>query len=309
MITIISGGGGHARLALGIAEVLKELKINFNVFHTGSKLENEWFQNYENYPILRPTRPMERIKPKELIVAYKKVLRQSKKIGRIIISSGASLSFVVSTVGKLKGSKIINFEVPDRIRYHSQTFSLLSKISWVDIVSWREQKIKESTEVLNGVILPKPLVKPKKGKYVLISTGTTQIGANTIQRIVDKVISIGEKAKVLYHGKGQIKNAEVIKEYLHQKEVEKLIANAKLVISHPGYTAFESAINYKKPVILIVPEEYKKGPKKEDAMLLSKKLNLSCCNISKKAISRLPKEKCANKKFKKIIIELMKQTG
>ena len=289
-VSVVSGGGGHARLALGICQVLEKLKIEFNIFHTGSDLEKEWFNKYENYSMLRPTKPMEKISIAKILSAYIKGLKKSKNLGDFVISSGASLSFVISTIGKFKGKRIINFEVPDRIVNHSSTFKKLSKISYFDIISWKEQKIKKKSFVLDGIILPKPLTRPKKGKYILISTGTTK-ASRIVKQIVKKIKSTGEDYILVYHGK-DITGKKVINRFVSQRKMEELISKAKVVISHPGYTAFESAVNYNKPVILTFIKEYKKGASLEDIKILSKKINIEyvkdiSINLTKK-LNKLP---------------------
>ncbi len=299
--TVVAGGGGHSSLALGIVESLQKLGMDFNVIHPGDPVSSELFSEFENYVFEKPARAMQPLSVSKYIRTFVKAFKNRRILGDVIISSGASLSFVVSVVARILGKRIWNFEVPDRIVVPSQTPSVLKHFSEYNFVSWKEQKEKyRKAVVLNGVILPKPLCRAAKGKYILVSTGTTTGGIDFLQRIIDACSE--HRTIVIFRGKGQLRGAKVVDKYLSRREYERLISRAKLIITHPGYTAFEAALNYGKPVLLTTIPGYKKGPSQQDAKLLARKLGLTFSQTPTQwdvrvALRKRPKKKIANERF------------
>ncbi len=271
--TVVASGGGHSALARGIVECLDELGYEFNVVHTPDPVSREFFEGYETLEMERPRDPMKPLSIQRYISSYWRTLKHRRFLNDTIISAGSSLGFVVATFGWLIGKKVWNFEVPDRIVYPEQTPRALYPISEKTFVSWEEQKKHfPKAIVLNGVVLPRPLTKPKRGRYILVSLGTVAEDAELIQSAVDAASQVSD-VKVIYRGNKKIKNADVISEFLSRKELAELMARSKLVITHPGYTAFDAGLNYKKPVLLTINPRYKKGPKPEDARELARILN------------------------------------
>ncbi len=304
--TVVASGGGHSSLAMGIVECLEKAKAEFNIVYANDPVSIEYFQDYPGIMMERPRIPTKPLSIKRYLSSYWKMFKNRNVLNDIIISAGSSLGFVAATLGWALGKKVWNFEVPDRIVHPEQTPRALYPIAEKTFVSWEEQKKHfPKAIVLNGVILPKPLTKPKRGRYILISLGTVAEDADIIQSAVNAASHISD-VKVIYRGEKRIKNAEVISEFLSRKELAELVARSKLVITHPGYTAFDAGLNYGKPVLLTINPRYKKGPKPEDARELARILNFGFglkfnLKILNETIKKIPSIKIGNSQFKGVI--------
>ncbi len=305
--TIIASGGGHSALAKGIVDCLEEKNVEFNIIHTPDPVSREFFDGYETLEMERPRIPTKPLSIKRYLKSYTSMLKHRRFLNDIVISAGSSLGFVVGTFSWFLGKEVWNFEVPDRIVHPEQTPRALYPISKKTFVSWEKQKIHfPKAIVLNGVVLPKPVTKPKGGGYILISLGTVAEDKELLQKIVDEASKVDD-VKVLYRGPGKIKNAEVISEFLSRKDLVELIAKSRMVITHPGYTAFEAGLNYNKPVLLTINPRYKKGPTVEDAKELARILNFGFSDrITERIVmaaieEKKPKQLVANAKFIKTL--------
>jgi len=167
---------------------------------------------------------------------------------------------------------VVNIESPVRFTKPSKSAFVLQPFSAITALCWREQ-----TSLLKGVVvgplLPKPVVKPWNGGYILVAGGhafehRALFDAIAESSLPNVVLQTGRVNPMPYAMKHPEWRVIAFTEKFHE-----LLAGAELVVSHFGFTALEAAIVYRKPVVLVVNPEYRTTVGMEDAEYLARKIN------------------------------------
>lgn len=311
-VGILAGGGGHSALAEIICEILKDFTKTIFIPEKDaiSKMKLEKYGKIKELP--KFIEALKGINVKNFLKSFFKSLMIQKL--DVIISTGSNFCIFPSFFSKMKGTKLVNLEVPDRIFSPSITPKILDLIANITIVHWEEQVRNFRKSRLMGPLIYPEKSSTKKEKKIIIFTGT--LFFEKILEDIKQIASNFPGYKFIIKSKKILptpKNVIFLTKTLSEKEVDNLLAKASLVVSHPGYTMFK-AISYKTPVLLYFPKEYRKHTKK-DIEFLCKKFNLEWFDrLSSEKIERslrrkprIPntKIKKAYRKFRELIENLI----
>ncbi len=272
-LLIIASGGGHTGFARAIAQYLP-LKADF-VIPKGDDNSLEMIKDYaeEIYEVPKGREPGESIY-KFLVKSFSSI-SSSIKIPKhkVVIATGSNHSIYPSFFERLKGSKIFAIESQDRIITKGKAVSIISHYAEGIFLHWIEQKkLYPKNGIVVGPIVEKPKYEPKDEGYILVTTGTMGF-----KRLFDTIVKTNLDNVILQTGKVDPKPyiSRGIKAFSFDRDLEKYIANASLVITHQGKTAMEAVVMYKKPTIIVYNKDWYSATTYEDTKLYAEILGAS----------------------------------
>ena len=274
-VLILAGGGGHTGYAYALAEALHgKVSLSFLVPEGDTLSERRVRKFGEVDSLIEPRNPKT---PAPMFMGrLAKAFLDS--VGRafhefdVVVSSGSNFCVPPAIMAWVRGVPVVNIESPVRFTRSSKSAFVLQPFSAITALCWEEQ-----TRLLKGVVvgplLPKPVVKPWNGGYVLVAGGH----AFEHRALFDAIAESSLPNVVLQTGKVDptsyaVKHPEW-KVIAFTEKFHELLAGAEVVVSHFGFTALEAAIVYRKPVVIVVNPEYKTTVGMEDAEYLARKIN------------------------------------
>ena len=189
----------------------------------------------------------------------------------LVVSTGSNFCIPPGMSARLEGVELINIESSVRFTRPSKTAQLLKPFAWYTVLQWPEQEKLLPGGTYFGPLLPRPVVHPWNGGYVLITGGT--LGH---RRLFDLASECDLHDVVLQTGR--VDPAPFRSSHPEWRVIEsspafhELLAGADVVVTHFGYTALETLI-YRKPTVLVLNPEWKLTVGREDARLLAEKIN------------------------------------
>ncbi|MFP3064705.1 MAG: glycosyltransferase [Sulfolobus sp.] len=271
-LLIIASGGGHTGFGVAIAEYLP-FKPDF-IIPEGDKFSEELVK-----PISRRIFYVKKGKePNEtnlsLIKNLPKIVAQSIRVPKykVTVATGSNHSLIPAVIEKIKGSKLFAIESQDRFITKGKSIEILSHISKAVFLHWEEQKKLYKNGIVVGPIVGKPKYESKDGDYVLVTTGSMGF-----KRLFDTLISLNTKRKFIIQT-GRIepsiyKRKRQDWEFISfTTDIERLIANSSVVVTHQGKTAMEAVVMYRKPTIIVYNNEWIYATTKEDTKIYARVL-------------------------------------
>ncbi len=261
-IVFIASGGGHTGYAIAVAERLLDLYRDVEpVFIVPSN--DKWSIDRIKKRLWKKTRIIEvekPLKPDEpfirLFTRIPKAVYDSltKITGKgIIVCTGSNHGLAPSVIGKyLHRYQLFCIEDVFRLTNMSKANRILYKLfNAYMFLQWSEQKrFYPRRSVVVGPVYEKPVYSPWNGDYVLVITGT--IGH---KKLVDILLKTNLEKVVIQTGPldpSYVTSAKPEwKAFRYDPDIDKWIAGAKVVISHPGVTMVNAVLAYRKPVIVI----------------------------------------------------------
>lgn len=273
-VLLLAGGGGHTAYAYALAQKLYGKCELGSLVPQGDRLSYERLSRYSNVAELNKPRG-----PKTptysfvagLLVSGFRSLRMVKPEHRVVVSTGSNFCIPPSLTGYLKGKKLINIESSVRFTRASSTARILSRISDITVLQWEDQKKLFDNGVVYGPLIPAPEAEVSDKGYILVTGGT--FGHKTL---FDIISSTDYKNVVLQTGKVDqtpYRLAHPEWEILDfSSSFYRYIAGAKVVVTHFGETALESALVYRKPTVIVVNPEWTRTVGADDATRLAQHL-------------------------------------
>ena len=274
-VLILAGGGGHTGYSYALAQALHEkVSLSFLVPEGDTLSERRLRKFGEVGFLIQPRGP----KTPAPIFMGRLAKAFLNSVGRafhefdVVVSSGSNFCVLPAIMAWVRGVPVVNIESPIRFTKPSKTASLLQPFSAITALCWEEQ-----TRLLKGVVvgplLPKPIVKPWNGGYVLVTGGRAfehkaLFDAIAESNLPNVILQTGRVNPMPYTMKHPEWKVIAFTEKFHE-----LLAGAELVVSHFGFTALEAAIVYRKPVVMVVNPEYRTTVGMEDAEYLARKIN------------------------------------
>jgi UDP-N-acetylglucosamine--N-acetylmuramyl-(pentapeptide) pyrophosphoryl-undecaprenol N-acetylglucosamine transferase len=276
-VLILAGGGGHTGYAYALAQALHgKVSLSFLVPEGDTLSERRVREFGEVDSLIKPR------SPKTPVPIFMGRLAKAflNSVGRtfhefdVVVSSGSNFCVLPAIMAWMRGVPVVNIESPIRFTKPSISAFVLQPFSAITALWWKEQ-----TRLLKGAVvgplLPKPVVKPWNGGYVLVAGGQAfehralfdAIAESSLQNVVLQTGRVNPMPYAMKHPEWRV---IALTEKFHE-----LLAGAELVVSHFGFTAVEAAIVYRKPVVLVVNPEYlaRTTAEMEDAEYLARKIN------------------------------------
>lgn len=276
-VGLTAGGGGHTGYAIAIAQRLVGKANVFFIISSGDLWSLKRVLRYGRVlevPKLRdPDKPVPIIFTlHKFIKAYFKSLRSLPRDLDVLVSTGSNLAVAPALAVKTLRKPIVNLECGDRLVTPTKTAKLLYRVSNITIVQWEEQLKMYPKAIVTGPIYEKPEYKPYNGGYIFVTMGTYGF-----KEFFDLFIKLNFEKAIVQTGKVDPELYRRIKPnwvfFNFDPDIGKWIAGADIVITHPGITALNAALAYRKPVIIVHNPKWALAGTREDAILLAKKLN------------------------------------
>ena len=165
----------------------------------------------------------------------------------VVVSTGSNIAIPISIVGKVFGSRVANIEDSVRIFSSSKTSRYLDLISDLTLLQWPEQSALHARKGRYvGLLLPDVTPSTRDGAIV-ISPGS--FGFKELYDIAlktdlkDVTMTIGDLNVSHYRKPGWL----VVNRLTG---LDQVLASARVVVTHLGYTIWE-ALNYRVPVVIV----------------------------------------------------------
>ncbi|MGC9072044.1 MAG: UDP-N-acetylglucosamine--N-acetylmuramyl-(pentapeptide) pyrophosphoryl-undecaprenol N-acetylglucosamine transferase [Acidilobus sp.] len=275
---IIASGGGHTGHAVALAERLLERGADIGfVIPEGDRWTE--LKVSELGPIAARTprflEPGEGLLP-GLLRAPGAVLRALRGVPRgydVVIATGSNHSIAAAVAAWAKGSDVVVVEATERFLGPSRALRALSPISRLVALQWEEQRGFARKGVVVGPLLGRRRYEPRDGGFVLISAGTYGY-----RRLFDAAAASGIEDVVVQTGRVDPTPYSSIRgwrAFAFEPDLERLIAEARVVVTHFGRTAVESACKYGKPTVLAPNPEWvwmRKPERMREAEMMANRL-------------------------------------
>lgn len=250
-VLLTAGGGGHTGYAVSIGRELATSEKLIFLVDSGDQLSIERVSTLGNVEkVVKPRSPLTptwRFALRFLYCSFQSLYVWLEHRPNVIVSTGSNLAIPIAIIGKILGSKVVNIEDSVRIFSSSKTSRYLDLIADRTLLQWREQqKLHPKKGVYVGLLLPQVRPSTRDGPIV-ISPGTfgfQHLYDVAIRTDLKNVIMIvGDLDPQKYRKDGWITVSRLV-------GLDDVLSRARAVITHLGYTAWES-INYRVPVVII----------------------------------------------------------
>jgi UDP-N-acetylglucosamine--N-acetylmuramyl-(pentapeptide) pyrophosphoryl-undecaprenol N-acetylglucosamine transferase len=272
-VLILAGGGGHTGYGYALAQALHGRILLSFLVPEGDSLSAKRLSKFGEVSFLVKPRG-----PKTPLPIFMTRLAKAL-IGSIehpfhgydvVVSTGSNFCVLPAIMAWMRGASVVSIESPVRFTKLSKTVHALTPFSHVIALWWEEQR-----QLVNGLvvgpILPKPVVKPWDGGYILVTGGMHghKILFDTIAKtkLQNVVLQTGKVNPIQYSQKHPEWKVMPITERFHE-----ILAGAQVVVTHFGFTVLEAAV-YKKPVVVVVNPEWTRTVGVKDARYLARKMN------------------------------------
>ncbi len=258
-VLIAASGGGHTGHAVAIAERLLEMGVEVGfVVPDGDR----WTESKVAGLGIVAARTPRFLEPGEglligLLRSPAAILRALARVPGgydVIVATGSNHSVAAALAARLKGSDVVVVEATERFLGPSRALRALSPIARLVALQWEEQKAFSKRGVVVGPMLGRRRYEPSDEGYVLITAGTYGY-----RRLFDAALSAGLENVVLQTGKvdpSLYVSRRGWRAFQFEADLERLIAGARVVVTHFGRTAVESACKYGKPTVLAPNPEW-----------------------------------------------------
>jgi UDP-N-acetylglucosamine:LPS N-acetylglucosamine transferase len=258
-VLVVASGGGHTGHAVAAAERLVEagVEVAFVVPEGDS-----WTEGKVRGvgPVIARTPKF--LEPGEglavgLLRAPAALLRALARVPRgydVIIATGSSHSVAAALAAWAKGLDVVIVEATERFLGPSRALRALSPIARLVALQWEEQRAFARKGVVVGPLLGRRAHEPRDEGYVLITAGTYGY-----RRLFDAAAASGLTDVVIQTGRvdpGPYSRVKGWKAFSLDPDLERLIAGARVVVTHFGRTAVEAACKYGKPTVLAPNPEW-----------------------------------------------------
>ncbi|MFH0848060.1 MAG: glycosyltransferase [archaeon] len=250
-ILLTAGGGGHTGYAIAIGRELTTTEELIFLVDSGDQLSADRLSKLGDIEKVAkprsPHTPMWRFALRFLYCSLQSLCVWLKHRPTIIVSTGSNLAIPIAIIGRLLGSKIVNIEDSVRIFSSSKTSRYLDFIASITLLQWREQqKFHPKKGIYVGLLLPQVRSSTRDGP-ILISPGTfgfQKLYDIAIQTHLNNVVmTVGDLDPQQYSKDGWTTVSRLV-------GLDDVLSKARVVVTHLGYTAWES-INYQVPVVII----------------------------------------------------------
>lgn len=262
-ILLSAGGGGHTGYALALGQALASKASLMFLVDEHDSLSIARLSSLGKVAAVR--------KPRQPETSFWRFIYQFFLCGLqsfwiwvkyrpdVVVSTGSNIAIPICIIGKVFGSKVVSVEDSVRVLSPSKTSKYLDLISEVILLQWREQqKFHSKKAKYVGLLLPSVAPSTRNGRIV-ISPGS--FGFKELYDIAvktglnDVTMTIADLDVAQYSKPGWV----VVNRLIGLDEV---LASARVVVTHLGYTIWE-ALNYRVPVVIIPNPKWRRSSVRE----------------------------------------------
>jgi len=264
-ILLTASGGGHTGFAVAVARYLEgDYDLVFTVAR-GDEYSRRKIEHYlADYEILEvtpgrgPFGSLVRAAPR----LAKALVESLRGLGRIdaAVCTGHNNGVPPCLAAWMKGARLVSLEDVYRVTVRSRSIGLLSRFSQAVALHWEIQRgLYPRKGVVVGPVYEPPRYEPGDGGYILVTAGTYGY-----EKLFDAVLALYREGRlpappIIQTGRvppGKYLEAGV-EAFQFDPDLERLIADARIVIAHPGMTAVTAALGYRKPTIIVYNPEWR----------------------------------------------------
>ncbi len=258
-ILLTAGGGGHTGYALALGKALKPKASLLFLVDEADELSSSRLSTLGE--VLRVKKPRQPGTPlwkfiyRFIWCSFQSFWIWLKKRPNIIVSTGSNIAIPISIVGKVLGSRVASIEDSVRIFSSSKTSRYLDIISDITLLQWPEQSALHTRKGRYvGLLLPSVTPSTRDGPIV-ISPGS--FGFKELYDIAmktdlkDVTMTIGNLDISQYQKTGWL----VVDRFTG---LDQVLASARVVVTHLGYTIWE-ALNYRVPVVIVPNPQWRRS--------------------------------------------------
>ncbi len=276
-VLITASGGGHTAYAIAVGMRLRGVADLVFVVRRGDRLSKARIRRLlgasvkivETMEGRGPFDPFYKMVP-GLSTSFARLLTHRSLEADIAICTGHNHSIPPCIASWLRGSYVVSLEAVDRFVTRGRAISALSHISAFVALQWPEQRLLYDRGLLVGPVYEDPLYEAWDGGYILVTGGTyghkPLFDALLKAGVTGVVLQAGER---LYERYSSIKGWKVLK---YAVDFHRLVAGARIVVTHQGVTAVTAALGYGKPVVIAYNPEFRLAAGPRDALLLGRRL-------------------------------------
>lgn len=276
-VLLVAGYGGHAGLAFSIGYYLARRGVELDVLVPRGY---EWVERKMSTlgRIVKATLPRRPAEPlyrglHRWLRAFSESLSICREGYSTVFASGSNFSIPPAILCRVRGSRILAVEDVARFTERSRAVSVLYKLGATVFLHWEEQVKLYKRGVVAGPVYEPAVYEPIDEGYILVTTVT--FGHRELFNAVSElnpgrvVLQTGDVDPEPYRRR----HPEWIV-FQYTDDIHKWIAGASAVITHyPGTTALTARLSYGKPVVMVYSPRHKLAAPREDAWILSGKLN------------------------------------
>ncbi len=278
---MIASGGGHTAYALAVGLRLRELYPRAEITYIVSPDDTWSIKRIKKLDpraeIIGITKPLHPLEPYYTVFkrVSKTLVESIKNIDDgVILCTGSNHNLLPVVVAKTKHIlPIYCVEDVFRFKKKSRTVAILHRFMNINVfLQWREQyKLYPSRSKYVGILYEKPIYSTRDQGYILVVTGT--IGHRELFKLLMKtrlenlVIQTGRIDPRLLKRRGW-------KVFRFNPDIDRLIANASLVIASPGITAINAVQAYGKPTIMVYNPDIVLGASMEEIKIVPEKMGI-----------------------------------
>jgi len=281
-LILLASGGGHTGYALAVGSRIRDLKHDVKriyVVPRGDLWSMARIHRADpDAEIVEVTKPLHPFEPyrralTRLLQALLDTLRNIDD-DALVFCTGSNHGLLPSLISKyLHKLPVYCVEDVFRFKHGSRTVRILHKYAAATVfLQWPEQQVLYRTRSLYaGLIYEKPLYTPKNGGYILVTTGTT-VNKHLIKlllktRLENIVVQTGAINPELLRRKGW-------RAFKFHPDIDRLIAEASLVISSPGVTVINATQAYSKPAVIVHNPDFTLTASSEEIERVAEKLGI-----------------------------------
>jgi len=282
-ILLTASGGGHTGFAVAVARHLQgDYDLVFTVAR-GDEYSKKKIAHYiTSYEILEitpgrgPTGSLARAAPR----LARALVESLRGLGRVdaAVCTGHNNGVPPCLAAWMRGARLVSLEDVYRVTVRSRSISLLSRFSRAVALHWGLQKsLYPRKGVVVGPVYEPPRYEPGDGGYILVTAGTYGY-----EELFDAVLALYRDGRlpappIIQTGKvppDKYQRAG-IQAFQFDPDIERLIANARIVITHQGMTAVTAALGYKKPTIIAYNPRWRLAAPKADVERVAREMGVS----------------------------------
>lgn len=291
-VLVLASGGGHTGYAIAVAERLVEqypsTKLLFIVPSNDKWSIDRIKRRLSNARFIEVTKLRNPGEPfVKTIYRLPRVFADSLRINgffNAMICTGSNHSVIPAVIARLKRVVESIFCIEDvfRLDKPSRAVNVLYKLGLANVfLQWREQyKLYSRRSVYVGLIYEKPMYRSMDKGYVLVTMGT--LGHPSLAELLLKtnlenvVVQTGRLVDPRY-----VQSRKPgWRAFAFDPDIDKLIAEASVVVSSPGLTVINAAIAYRKPTVMVYNPNIVLGASFNEIARVAEMLNIPFINPS-----------------------------
>ncbi|MEM0356033.1 MAG: glycosyltransferase [Desulfurococcaceae archaeon] len=289
-ILILASGGGHTGYAISIAERLVELDPSIEplfIVPRGDKWSidriNRKLGETKFIEVAKLRNPGESLV--KIIYRLPRTFIDSLRIHGffdVMICTGSNhgITPVITAWFRRVVKSIYCIEDVFRLEKPSRAVNILHKLGLANVfLQWREQyRLYDKRSIYAGLVYEKPMYRSVDKGYVLVTMGT--LGHPSLAELLLKT-----NLEYVIVQTGRLVDPQYIRSrkpgwrvFQFDPDIDKLIAEASVIVSSPGLTAINAAIAYRKPTIMVYNPNIVLGASFKEIARVAEMLNIPFIN-------------------------------